>query len=126
MRRASCLRPLVLTRLQCYTWDMNSERSSVVDQPDQERYALLVDGETAGIIEYQDLGDSLRALVHTEVGDAYQGKGLGRELVGGALRLAEEDGLSIIPRCPMVQAYIQKKPEHAHLVPGERRAEFGL
>ncbi|WP_258933284.1 N-acetyltransferase [Nesterenkonia pannonica] len=98
----------------------------VKDQPDQERYVLLMDGETAYFLEYQDLGDRLRAFVHTQVEDSYQGRGVGSRLVGGALERAAESGLAVIPRCPMVQSFIRKNPEHAELVPEERRKELSL
>jgi predicted GNAT family acetyltransferase len=89
--------------------------ADVVDNADEHRYELLVDGERVGLMTYRD-ADGRRALVHTEVDDELEGRGLGSELVRGALDQARERGLTIMPNCPFVAAFIRSHPEYEDLV----------
>ena len=44
------------------------------------------------------------------------GKGIGSQLVKGALDQVRADGLKVIAQCPFVKGYIDKHPEYADLV----------
>jgi uncharacterized protein len=85
----------------------------VSDNPDELRYELHADGELAGHIRYRRLPGAV-ALVHTEVDP--RRKGLGSELVRGALDDLRARGLNVVPVCPFVGAYIRRHPEYADLV----------
>ncbi|HVU77834.1 MAG TPA: GNAT family N-acetyltransferase [Gaiellaceae bacterium] len=89
--------------------------ATVRDNPAELRYELLVDGRRVGEIRYRVEGDAT-ALVHTEVDPAYEGHGLGTQLVAGALRDLQERGRRVIPICPLVRAYLGRHPELAELV----------
>ena len=56
----------------------------VRENAEAERYDLLVDGELAGMAEYRDR-EGRRIFFHTEVDDAYAGRGLGNRLVRAVL-----------------------------------------
>jgi uncharacterized protein len=85
----------------------------VSDNPGELRYELRDDGELAGEIRYRRFSGGL-ALVHTEVEP--KRKGLGTELVRGALDDMRARGLKVAPVCPFVAAYIRRHPEYADLV----------
>jgi len=85
----------------------------VTDNPEELRYELRDDGELAGEIRYRRVPGGL-ALVHTEVEP--KRKGLGTELVRGALDDLRARGLKVVPVCPFVGAYIRRHPEYADLV----------
>lgn len=87
----------------------------VRDNPDALRYELLVDGEVAGEIRYRRRPDAV-ALVHTEVSQALEGRGLGGQFVRGALDDLRSRGLQVVPICPFVRSYIQGHPEYGDLV----------
>src|SRR4051794_7669100 len=53
---------------------------AVADVAERERYEITVDGELAGFAEYRGHGDT-RAMTHTEVLPAFEGRGLGGHLV---------------------------------------------
>jgi len=99
----------------------------VTDNPSASRYELRVGEELAGFVEYK-LGhhDSVISLVHTQVDDAFQGKGLAAHLARYSLDDARERGLAVLPFCPYINSWIKKHPEYADLVPADRRADFGL
>jgi hypothetical protein len=81
----------------------------------ERRYVLLLDGEHAGELVFRDRGGGVLALLHTEIDPARQRRGLGSELVKGALDDVRERGLKIVAICPFVEAYLRDHPEYADL-----------
>jgi uncharacterized protein len=79
------------------------------------RFTISVDGTVAGFTEIKD-GDGQRMFPHTEVDDAFQGRGLASILIGEALQQTKDAGLRIVPVCSMVQDYVKKHPEFADVV----------
>lgn len=82
----------------------------VVDNPEQHRYEMLIDGERAGFAAYQKTGE-LIVLTHTEVETRFEGQGLGGELVRQALDDIRSQGLPVLPTCPFVQQWMTRHPE---------------
>ena len=89
------------------------------------RFVLVVDGALAGTAEYRLDGDDV-AFLHTQIDPAFEGRGLGSTFVSEALRQLADQGVSVLPYCPFVRAYLQRHPELVHMVPAGRRAEFDL
>ena len=98
---------------------------SVVDVPDRARFEVRVDGEVAGFTEYRRR-PGLTAFIHTLTDPRFEGQGLASQLVGTALSEARADGLSVLPFCPFVRAYIGRHTEYLDLVPEGMRATFDL
>lgn len=84
--------------------------------PHDERYEALVEGALAGFAAYRTRPGGVRAFIHTEVEEAYEGKGVGSELVRRALEETREQGLRVQPDCPFVRSYVERHPEFAPLV----------
>ncbi len=82
---------------------------------DADRFTIAVDGTPAGYAEFADR-DGRRTFPHTEVDDAFQGRGLATILIGDALQQTRDAGLRIVPVCPMVAAYVKKHPEFDDVV----------
>jgi hypothetical protein len=97
----------------------------VRDEPARHRYEVLVGGQVAGFTRYKHEGDAV-ALVHTEVDDAYEGRGLGSRLVSETLSQLRARGVGVLPYCPFVQSYLRRHPELRDLVPAAERARFDL
>ncbi|MGH3329404.1 MAG: GNAT family N-acetyltransferase [Streptomycetales bacterium] len=100
-------------------------QAKVRDNPDQERFEVWRGGRLAGFAEYR-LRGNLLSLPHTEVEPALEGQGLGSTLVRAALDDARARGLSVLPVCPFVRAFIADHPQYVDLVPPEQRARFDL
>lgn len=66
-------------------------------------------------LEYSLAGDVLR-LIHTEVPQELQGKGIASELAKSALDWAREHGKKVDVICEFVDAYLRRHPEYADLV----------
>ena len=100
---------------------------TVADAPERSRFEIHVDGEKAGFAAYRMEDPRLMVLTHTEIDDAYEGRGLGSVLVRAALDSARGRGLSVRPDCPFVRAYIARHPDdYLALVPEELRPRLGL
>jgi len=104
---------------------MGAAKITVADNPDRERYEIRVDGKLAGFVKYR-LHSGLIELVHTEINDEFEGRGLGSRLISFALDDARERGLAVLPLCPFVNDYVQRHPQYVDLVPEGRRQGFGL
>jgi predicted GNAT family acetyltransferase len=89
---------------------------SVRDNTSENRFEA-VDGshQVAGYAAY-DRGDGRVVFTHTVVDDAFEGRGVGSELIRGALDAARRDGLRVVPQCQFVAAFIDKHEEYADLV----------
>lgn len=95
----------------------------VTDAPEAKRFEARVDGKLAGFIQYKVRPDAVD-LVHTEVLDEFEGKGVGSVLVRRVLDdIRARDG-KIIPTCPFVAEYIRRHPDYLNVVTAPFRAAF--
>lgn len=95
--------------------------TQVVDNLDQQRYEIHVDGALAGFAVYHRQSGVVR-FSHTEVDPAYEGQGLGSVLARSALDETRRNGEQIVPLCPFIAGYIRRHPQYVDLVVPERRA----
>jgi uncharacterized protein len=80
----------------------------VVDNRERSRFELPVDGQTA-FLDYERTAGKL-CLIHTEVPEAFRGRGFGQVLVKAALQAGRTEGLQIVAVCRFVRAYLRKHP----------------
>ena len=95
------------------TTDKTGAPVTVATEPD--RYTIAVEGKDVGKAEYTDR-DGQRIFTHTEVDKSYEGRGLATILIAQALEETRGAGLRIVPRCPMVAAYVSKHDEYRDIV----------
>ncbi|CAB4687406.1 MAG: GNAT family N-acetyltransferase [Actinobacteria bacterium] len=90
----------------------------VVHEPEQQRYAAYVAAELAGFTEYVVTAEpALITFVHTEVGDAFGGQGVGGAIARAALDDVRARGTHrVVPQCPFIRGWIDKHPDYADLV----------
>ena len=93
---------------------MDNQSPTVVDRPDLERYELAVDGEVA-ILAYRRRDDRI-TLSHTEVPEAFRGRGVGGVLARHAFEEARRDGVGVIVKCPFVTAWLRRHREYDDIV----------
>ncbi len=87
----------------------------ILDVPERHRYEIRVDGELAGLLQYRRQPGRI-VLIHTEIEDAFGGRGLGGELARHVLDEARRDDLAVVPLCPFVRSWIDRHPDYADLV----------
>lgn len=88
--------------------------ASVRDNKDRSRFELDV-GNDIAFANYR-LTPSAVIITHTETPHALRGRGIGSELVKGALGLIRRDGKKVIAGCGFVADYLDRHPEDADLV----------
>ena len=64
---------------------------------------------------YRVKGDLL-TIVHTEVPEPLNGRGLGGMLVAAAVDKAAANGLTVVPVCPFAAWWLRKHPDSAGCV----------
>jgi uncharacterized protein len=97
--------------------------TDVVDVPARSRYEVTVDGELAGFAEYRRV-EGATVFTHTEVFDAYEGKGVGSALARGALDHVRSEGRKLVAQCPFIAAFLRRHVEDADLVDTELTARL--
>jgi predicted GNAT family acetyltransferase len=91
---------------------------TVTRNDDKLRYEAVVDGEPAGFSQYQ-LTDELVVFTHTEVDEAFEGRGVGSALAQFALDDVRAAGeRKVLPLCPFVKAWIGRHRDYVDLVYG--------
>ena len=95
----------------------DSPAASVRRNPARHRFELEADGRAAGHLNYRER-EGVLELVHTEVDDAFQGRGLAAVLAKAALDDARAAGQRVVPSCAYVASYIERHPEYRDLVAG--------
>jgi predicted GNAT family acetyltransferase len=90
----------------------------VRDDPGESRYVVHVDGELAGYSEYElDESRGRIVIAHTEVDDAYEGRGVGTALARGVLDDVRRGGrLRVVAQCPFVKEWIERHPDYQDLL----------
>ena len=89
---------------------------TVRDNPDASRFeAVDESGVVAGFAAYRRYDDRI-VFTHTEVDDAFEGRGVGSVLVRAALDAVRGEHLRVVPQCPFVKGWIGKHPDYADLV----------
>jgi predicted GNAT family acetyltransferase len=99
--------------------------TAVRDNPSESRYEIHVDGELAGFSTYKLSTDTI-AFIHTEIAEAFGGRGLAGRLVTEELDDARRRGLAVLPFCPLVRQFIADHPDYLDLVPAKDRSRFRL
>lgn len=92
---------------------------TVTDSPHARRYEARIGDELAGTAAYMRTPEVI-AFIHTEVGDAYEGRGIGSSLARRAMEDARAQGLHVLAICPFIAGWLTRHPEYDDLkyVPG--------
>ena len=89
---------------------------TVRDHDEAQRFeAVDDDGTVAGFAAYRRSSDRV-VFTHTEVGDAFEGQGVGSRLVRAALDSVRDEGLQVVAQCPFVRTWIERHPDYADLL----------
>lgn len=100
--------------------DNNAAGPVVTNNPALSRYEARIDGELAGIAEY-DARERSITFVHTETSPEFEGRGVGGALARFGLDDAIASGKTIVALCPFIKGYIAKHPEYQQHLAGARR-----
>lgn len=93
----------------------DADQVRVVDNEVEHRYEAFIGDDRAGFLDYRRRPGRI-VLVHTEVDEQFEGRGVGGRLAEAALDAARAHGVSVTPTCPFVADYIEEHPAYADLV----------
>ncbi|MDB5272335.1 MAG: family acetyltransferase [Chitinophagaceae bacterium] len=85
-----------------------------IEHEDDGKHGLFkaVEGsKEAGSLAYSWAGETKFTIDHTEVDAAFGGKGIGKQLVMEAVKMAREKKVKIIPICPFAKSLFDKMKE---------------
>jgi predicted GNAT family acetyltransferase len=88
-----------------------SDAQQVTDNQAGSRFELWVGGLLAELL-YRRHGKRF-VLIHTEVPDELEGRGLGGALVTAAIDRAAGEGMTVVPLCPFARGWLQRHPNVA-------------
>jgi hypothetical protein len=97
-----------------------SDEDPVTDNQANSRFEIRTGPYLAELI-YHRHGDRL-ALIHTEVPEELEGRGVGGLLVTAAVDRAAREGLTIVPFCPFARGWLERHPDVAGRVTIDWRA----
>ena len=90
---------------------MDTPDSTVTDETANHRFVVAGDGDGPDAeLVYRVEGDRL-VLVHTEVPDAFRGRGIGGRLVQAAAARAARTGETLVPQCGYARRWLRDHPE---------------
>jgi predicted GNAT family acetyltransferase len=89
-------------------------RMTVRDNKERARFEFEVEGSVA-FANYRRRGNAV-IITHTETPVALRGRGIGSELVKGALELIRADGHKVMAGCSFVADYLEQHAEYADIV----------
>ena len=87
---------------------------TVRDNPDRNRFELSTEAGTAYASYRRD--DRTVTIMHTEVPRALEGRGVGSQLVAGALDHIRAEGRNVVPLCSFVRHYVNTHPQYTDLL----------
>ena len=74
-------------------------------------------GDDTAFVEYKIAGQNI-LLTHTEVPEAYEGRGIGSHLARHVLDYARTEGYRVQALCPFIAAYVERHPEYQSITWG--------
>jgi predicted GNAT family acetyltransferase len=89
--------------------------TTVTNNEAEQRFETTVEGHRAELTYRTDGGNRL-VLVHTEVPNALEGRGIGGDLVTAAVDHAADHGLTLVPHCPFARGWLERHVDVADRV----------
>lgn len=81
----------------------------LVKELDSKGFAMARDqSKRVGMMTFSIAGEELIIIDHTEVDPAYNGKGIGKQMLYGIVKMARDKNIKIIPLCPYASAMFKK------------------
>ncbi len=90
----------------------------IQNRNDGKRGAFFIEdaGKEIALMHYTFAGPGKMIIDHTEVNDAYEGKGLGKQLVKAGVVYAREHQMKILPLCPFAKKIFEITPDFADVL----------
>jgi predicted GNAT family acetyltransferase len=84
------------------------------------RFYIKENNETVAEMDFQYPDENTLLIVHTEVGESLEGKGVGKHLVKAAVDYAREHSLQLTATCTFAKKVLDRSPEYADVYHAEK------
>jgi len=90
----------------------------IKNENDGKRGSFFIEdgGKRIGEMQYMFAGPVKMVIIHTGVEDAYQGMGLGRDLVKAGVDYARAHHMKILPLCVFAKKIFDTTPEYSDVL----------
>jgi predicted GNAT family acetyltransferase len=90
----------------------------ITNRDDGKRGSFYIenDGKHIGKMEYMFAGPQKMVIIHTEVDEAWKGKGLGGRLVKAGVDYAREHHKKILPLCKFAKKIFETTPGYSDVL----------
>lgn len=82
-----------------------------INSSDNGLFQAIDNGDITGEMFYTWDGNDKIIITHTEVNEAFNGKGIGKKMVLEAVNFARQNNIKIIPVCPFAKKVFDKVDE---------------
>jgi NAD+ kinase len=96
----------------------DASEARVVDNFEEQRYEIILGGETVGTLDYRRRAAHIE-LLDTEIEQTFAGRGLAGRLATAALEDARTRATPVRVTCPFVTGYLERHPEYSDLLVDE-------
>jgi uncharacterized protein len=86
----------------------------IVNNEQQQQFQIVI-GDEMALLEYR-LRDNMIFLMHTEVPESMEGKGIGSALASHALEYARSNNMKAKVYCAFVKKYLERHREYDDVV----------
>ena len=92
----------------------SSDDKELIHDEENRQFRMEIEGFIA-LVDYH-IQDNVWVLTHTKVPQELGGRGIGTRLVQMVLDALDEKNIQVIPQCPFIAAFIEKRPKYQHMV----------
>lgn len=96
--------------------EIDVSKLEVVHNAEKKRFEIQIEDQIA-MVKYV-LGSKEIIFTHTEVPEAFEGRGIAGKMAKVALEYAKVQGMRIRPMCPYIAEYIKRHPEYQSITAG--------
>lgn len=86
-------------------------KTEQIDNENKGYFKAVENGTEAGRMTYSRAGKTKIIIDHTEVGQEYGGRGVGKKMVMAAVDYARKNNIKILPLCPFAKSVFDRTEE---------------
>lgn len=86
-------------------------KTEQIDNENKGYFKAVENGTEAGRMTYSRAGKTKIIIDHTEVGQEYGGRGVGKKMVMAAVDYARKNNIKILPLCPFAKSVFDRMEE---------------
>uniref|UniRef100_A0A3B5A573 Protein NATD1 n=1 Tax=Stegastes partitus TaxID=144197 RepID=A0A3B5A573_9TELE len=96
---------------QANAFDANNTQIQVEHDKKRRQFVIRLNSHDRAVLLYEYVGKKTVDLQHTEVPDAYRGRGIAKHLAKAAMDFVVEEDLKAHLTCWYIQKYVKENPQ---------------